>query len=300
MARVCQDRPVRSKPSDADLELIARLHDERDIEVSHSQLERWRTRGLLPRAQVVRERFGGTRVQPHDGETFEAASCLGVVSRRSRPWQWDAMVLFNEGFDISPKALRETATFLLDVQTRTMRKAWARAEREAPPSNHPDEEAAEIGERAASLLPRTARRLVRDEVAMAHPGATERQIREFADRALTWRMVDLAMPARLNETHRNLARHGVEEPMPVLSDVGVFPLPSERLVVAQTISWAEAELYRQFAFLRLEEDPRLEAQGAFTIMTWIVTAEQSHLESGRQELVELVAERGERAEKETG
>ena len=301
-----QDCQVRSEPSDADLELIAHLAAEADISVSPTQLERWRTRGLLPRARVVRDGFGGTRVLTHNDEVLEAAALLGQVSRRSSPWQYCALVLFDEGFSLSPEALRETATFLIQLQLKPMRKAWARAEREASPSDDPDEELAEIGERAAALLPRTVWKFVRDEVALAHSHATASEVREYLDRAMTWRLVDLNVPGRMTDAQRNLARHGIEEPMPVLGGPGVFPLPSERLAVAKTLSWAEADTYREFAYLRLEDNPDLAALGGpFVLMTWYVAAErrnaqpdaldvplsQDHLEQDRLLLEKVQSER---------
>lgn len=300
-----QDCQVRSAPSDADLDLIARLAAE-DVSVTPTQLERWRTRGLLPRARVVRDGFGGSRVLPHEEDVLEAAALLGQVSRRRRPWQYGALELFDSGFSLSPEALRAAALFLVELQLRPMRRAWARAEREAAPSDEPDEELAEIGERAAAFLPRTVWKLVREEVALAHPHAKLAEVREFLDRAMTWRLVDLNVPGRMNDRQRNLARHGSPEPMPVLGGPGVFALPSERLVVAKTLSWAEADTYREFGYLRLEENPELAAVGGpFVVMSWIVTAErrnaqpdeldlplpQEHLEQARLFLEEIQSER---------
>lgn len=264
---------MRSSPSHADQELIARVAAEADVKVTPTQLERWRARGLLPRARIVRDRFGGSQVLPHDEDVLAAAAFLGRVSHRRRPWQDCAMDLFEAGFSLSPKALRESATFLIERQLAPMRKAWARAESEASPSEDPDEELAEIGERAAALLPRAVWRVVREEVALAHGHATAAQVREYLDRAMTWRLVDLNVPGRMTDAQRNLARHGVEEPMPVLGGPGIFPLPSERLVVATTLSWAEAEIAREFAYLDLEDNPSVASLGGpFVLMTWYVTA----------------------------
>ncbi len=39
---------------------------------------------------------------------------------------------------------------------------------------------------------------------------------------------------------------------------GAYPLPSERLVVAQTLTWTEAEFYRRFARQRIAENHALD------------------------------------------
>jgi hypothetical protein len=70
-------------------------------------------------------------------------------------------------------------------------------------------------------------------------------------------MVDLVEPERLGEAHRNLARHGVEEPMWPIEGEGAYPLPSERLIVARSLTWTEAELYRHFARIRIADNPAL-------------------------------------------
>lgn len=41
---------------------------------------------------------------------------------------------------------------------------------------------------------------------------------------------------------------------------------------AQTLTWAEANVYRQTAALRRDETQWLEELSLFTLMTWIVTA----------------------------
>lgn len=261
---------MRSLPSVADRELISSAKASAGVEVTPTQLERWRSRGLIPRAQVVRPSFGGSHVLSHGDELLGAVALLAQVSRRSRPWQYSALALFDEGFSLSVEALRATAMFLVQLSVKPMAKAWRIAELEAAPSEDPDEEMAEIGERAASILPRPVWNVVREEVTLAHPFATVTQLREFVDRAMTWRLVDLNVPGRMTDTQRNLARHGVEDPMPVFGGIGVLPLPSERLQVANTLSWAEAETFREVAYAHLSLNPALQV-GPFGLMTWIVT-----------------------------
>ena len=81
---------------------------------------------------------------------------------------------------------------------------------------------------------------------------------------------------------------------------------AQRLTVAKTLSWGEADTYREFAYLRLEENPDLASLGGpFVLMSWIVTAErrtaqpdeldvplrQEHLEQARLLLAGVQAER---------
>lgn len=262
---------MRGSPSAADLTLIRELA-ERDVVVSRYQLERWRARGLLPRPVVVRDRFGGSRVPVHPEGTLELVEFLATNSARSRPWQYLAIDMFEVGLDMSTSAVRAAAVYLIEKQIRPFRKAWASAEAATPAGDDPDEELADIGERTASLLPRAVQREVRAEIDLAHPSAGAHQRRELADRALTWRAVDLHVPARMTEQQQHLARHGTEEPMSVLSDLGVLPLPSERIVVAKTLTWAEAEVFRELVWLIGREDPRVHERLAFDQMLWLVTA----------------------------
>lgn len=268
---------MRTDPSAADLELLSGVREGYGVGVSATQLERWRSRGLLPRVRVVRERFGGTTVPPHSEEVLRAAALLGSISRRGRAWQLDAERLFNEGHPLTQEALRETAAYLVRVENGKMRTAWEAAKTRAAPADDPDEEAAEIGELAAALLPNSMKRAVQKEIELAHPECGSKDdLREYADRALTWRMVDLVEPERLEQTHKNLARHGVEEPMWPIGGEGAYPLPSERLVVAQSLTWMEAELYRPFARLRIAENSALVKKefGLLSVTIWIVAAER--------------------------
>lgn len=279
---------MRTGPSAADLELLRRVREEcGGVVVTATQLERWRKRGLLPRVQVVRERFGGSTVRPHSEEVVRMVALLGNTSRRGRAWQLDAERLFNEGYRLTQDALRETAAYLVQIENLKMREAWARAKDRAAPANDPDEEAAEIGELAAELLPHAMKRAVRKEIELAHRerGVSKEDIHEYADRAMTWRTVDLVEPDRLGESHRNLARHGVEEPMWPIGGVGAYPLPSERLVVARSMTWTESEIYAHYARLRIAENPALGKKefGLLSITTWIVAAERLKLRPNQLE-----------------
>ena len=139
------------------------------------------------------------------------------------------------------------------------------------------QEAADFGGWAAQLLPHSMKHAVRKEIELAHMsrGISREDLEDYADRALTWRMVDLIEPERLEETHRNLAPHGIEDPMRPIGD-GAYPLPSERLIVALSLTWAEAELYGRFARLRTEENRALSKKGfgLLAVTTWIVAFER--------------------------
>lgn len=266
---MAQDWHVRGTPSTSDQDLIDTLAQE-GIFVSHSQLERWRNRGLLPRSILVRPTFGGSRVEPHPDGVFEAAAVLAQASSRGRPWQYVAMHLFDCGHDMSTEAVRQTALFLIDLQVRHLRRAWRLAERAVGPVMDPDDELADLGFYAATHSGPTVKKMVYDEVVLAHPYATEAEKRELSERALIWRMVDIHLPARMTEEQKNLARHGTEEPMDVFGVSGILPLPSERVCCAETLSWAEANVFREVAALRVRE-LSLEAVSLFSLTTWLVT-----------------------------
>ena len=120
-------------------------------------------------------------------------------------------------------------------------------------------------------------RTVRREIELAHQDkkADDKDLQDYVATALTWRIVDLVLPEALTETHRNLARHGVAEPMKAVGD-GPYPLPSERLVVAKTLTSREAERYLPFALERMKENPVLKRPdfGLLWVVTWIVAYER--------------------------
>ena len=73
-AGVCMPRYAEVE---ADVALRAALADE-GLHISRYQLERWRRIGLLPRARVVRDGFGGSRVEFHGDEVQEARGLPGA------------------------------------------------------------------------------------------------------------------------------------------------------------------------------------------------------------------------------
>ena len=72
------------------------------------------------------------RVPTHSEEVVDAARRLGRISRRGKPWQLTAEVLFNAGSPLSDVALRETTKYLMRAEQAGMARAWAAAA-EAPP-----------------------------------------------------------------------------------------------------------------------------------------------------------------------
>lgn len=287
---------MRTAPSAADRELIRRVRREHGgVTVSSSQLERWRHLGLLPRVQVARDGFGGTTVLPHPDEVVSATGHLARLSRRGRPWQRNAESLFNAGYRLEQQALGQAAAYLVSHEHMRMQAAWADAQARVPREDDIVDHAGLVGEAAArrveslrrALSPRrmhnqnrratTLENVVRREIELAHAGGsvTKEQLEDYVSNALTWRVVDLVRPETLTEAHRNLARHGVEEPLTPIGD-GAYPLPSERLLVAQSLTPAEAEQYRPFAHGRIEENSALgkEDFGLLWVVIWIVAYER--------------------------
>ena len=297
---------MRTGTSGADLELIRKVRDEHGgVEVSPTQLERWRSHGLLPRVRVARENFGGTTVPHHSEEVVQAAALLGSTSRRGRAWQLDAERLFNEDHPLTQEALTETAAYLVRLENESMRKAWEAAKAEASLEGDPYGDAGIVGEQAAKRIESLRRHLspkrlqnpnrrvgliegvVRREIELAHKGrnVSEGDIKDYVGNAFTWRVVDLVEPGNLLEEHRNLARHGVPEPMKPIGD-GAYPLPSERFVVAQSLTLAEVKEYRRFAQWRIDENPDLGKKdfGLLWVTTWIVAYERLKIAPDQLEL----------------
>lgn len=259
---------MRSSPSEADRQLLTRLTDE-GLPVSLAQLERWRERGLLPRAQVVRMRFGGSRVPEHPEYVYEVARILAETSGRGRPWQHCALVLFDEGVQISTPALRGAAKYLLERQLVGFRRAWSLAEAGAE-STTTDQDGwvADIATEAARYGGRTLQRIVREEIVAVHPHMSSRQLKEATERAVIWRIADIGAPQYLTDTQRNLARHGRDGPLDPLRYDPV-PLPSERAACVETLTWPEASLCREELLLKVL--PEFQETYLLHFVTWRVT-----------------------------
>lgn len=121
-------------------------------------------------------------------------------------------------------------------------------------------------------------RAVAREIEMAHKDAGKGDLGDYTGTALTWRVANLVLPEALTETQLNLARHGVKEPMTPIGD-GSYPLPSERFIVAHSLTWAEARQYRPFAEFRIADNPVLARKdfGLLWVAIWIITFERVKL-----------------------
>jgi len=265
---------MRARPSQADLDLINEL-SEHGYHVSPSQLERWRTHGLIPRPRVVRSQFGGTAVESHSEDVLSACALLSLTSSRGRAWQISAGELYEEGFHFAEAALREVAMYWVELAVHKYRKIWSWAEAQTPATpEDPEGELADIANRTADQFPRAERRVVAQEVRFAHRDWPEVDIREAVDRALIWRAADIMVPHRLSGEQRNLARHGTPEPMDPISRM-VIPLPSERLIAARTLTWPEASLARWAVDIQPEHELAPNVRIAST--SWIVAVERMRL-----------------------
>lgn len=243
---------MRTPPSQADRVLIETLA-ERGHHVTPTQLERWRHIGLISRAVVQRNTFAGSRVAAHDESVVESCEILAQVSTRGRPWQQSANALFNAECWLRDDALRETARYVVARALAPLVRVWSRCEVGARiPGTDPRGAVMEVARLAATMATRRLRHEVAPDVARAHPGSSREQLRKLTDRAIYWRLADIAVPELLGDEERNIARHGLPGPLDMLSGV-ICPLPSERKACIQTLTYAEANVAR--AALIADEAP---------------------------------------------
>lgn len=291
---------MRSKPSSADEQLIAQLAAE-DLHVSAAQLERWRHCGLLPRATRLKGRFGGSAIALADEDTIETVRALSRLSGRGRPWQLTAIDLYYYGFDLSTAAFRAAARYTLEASLRPFRRKWAEVEaaREATTATS-DEVLEDIASETARLVSRSARRLIEEEVRLAHRFTPACGWPVALDQAVTWRIVDIVAPTRLTTEQRNRARHGVDEPWDPFWLVNA--LPSERAACVETLTWGEGQLAREW--MRVTDPELLSVTDPVTVASWWITAQrlvedplhperpmpEERLDRVSRELVELLAQ----------
>lgn len=262
---------ARSAVSDADRRLISTLAGE-GLSVSGAQLERWRSHGLLPRATVVRNKFGGSQIAPHQTGVVAACRELARLSSRGRVWQNAACELFDEGHVLSTTAVRAAARWYLDLQLRPLRRAWTRAEAGAEVSGaDPAQWVETIAHHAAEILGPSLRRAIEEEVQLAHPNTGRRRLRPLVDKAVAWRIADLCVPQLLNEEQRRWARTGSAEPLDPLGYL-VLPLPSERAACIESLTWAEMRIARHCLIVR--ESPLLNLQHTIGAASWWVTSQR--------------------------
>lgn len=239
---------MRSPESAADGALRRELAEE-GILVSRYQLERWRQHGLLPRAVVVRERFGGSRTTPHPEATYDAARILGQMMGRGSRWQFAGAVLFGEDLPLSEATLRECAVWIVDQAHSLLMECWEEAGRLATPNPvSPEDERFEIAQIAVGLARRKRRlrglmRVVRSQVAAFNPTATLAQQRDAFETSMLYRLLDIHRPGSLTEAETWLAISGVTAP----DFREVTPLlPSAIRSCAETLTLAESYATREF------------------------------------------------------
>jgi hypothetical protein len=237
---------VRSALSRADSDTLASLAQD-GLAVSQAQLERWRQRGLIPRAVVARRRFGGSQAMPHPQSTVDAVRLLAAESRRGRPWQYNGRALFEVGLPLSSQALRACAAYDIECAKRFLTPLWREADLAAP--REPDDalgDLTNVANTAADFasrhrwtadVPRVARRLIQ----LIEPELSKAELDEAVERATTWRLADMFAPNELGDEQRQLARYGSVMRDPNLP---ILPLPSEALACSRTLTRAEAYLTR--------------------------------------------------------
>jgi hypothetical protein len=235
----------RKSESPADADLRSTLAEE-GFSLSRYQLERWRHLGVLPRATLAREQFGGCTVLPHGQETVEAARLLAEFSQRGRPWQVGGVALFSSGFTLSQSCLQSCSTWLIDRVQRRLRSYWEEAAALATlDHDEPDDRMHEIAEIAVSIMTRQramrpVMRMIRHEVYAQVPRGTLQERREALHTALIYRVLDVARPGSLTKDEEYLAITGQDSP-----DLNITPMtPSDIARVAATLTVREAEIAR--------------------------------------------------------
>lgn len=99
------------------------------VSVSAAQLERWRAKGLLPRAsRTWRGRYGSESELP--AGSLELATALGRRARRGQDWSELAIQIWLDGAPVREallsRALRKVAVQLAELGRQTVEKAMAR------------------------------------------------------------------------------------------------------------------------------------------------------------------------------
>lgn len=242
---------MRTQVSMADDELLSYL-EEVGVPASRFQLERWRSRGMLPRAVVERDGWGGSAVRTHPSWVFEAAERLAQVSTRGRPWEVTALSLFAEGLPISEQCLRAAAKRLAAKLSSHWVRRWEEASAELSP--HPRTAAEELEDLAHEAL-RLGRRhpstrvsftAVVEELQLSMPISSDEELKLATARALQWRVVQMVGVRPLTREELRIARFGSEHlPTPNF----VVPLPADRDACIATLTLREAYLHRRHILL---------------------------------------------------
>lgn len=231
----------RSTVSDADAELLARLASV-DRHVSRYQLERWRSRGLLPRPTVLREGFGGTSVEPHPDWVLDAVVLLADSSGRGTPWQWGGIWLFEDELPLSEPCLQQCSSWLVECVQGRIRGLWNAASSGLDARDaDPEDERLAIADKVVDRVQRDRRlrpmvQVARAAVLQESPNAGPAELRDLLRRSLTYRVVDIVWPGGLSDSESYVAIAGIEEPNPSLVPL----LPSAIASCAATLTTVEA------------------------------------------------------------
>ena len=180
----------RACVSPADQALINELA-ELDVAVTRYQLERWRHRGLLPRA-LVTHHGTGSRVTLTD-DSLDIAHILGSFSGRGHDWQRCTILLYEYGYVPSETCLRETGTWILTRQDRALLRMSETVSR-APSTDDLDAVETFLTAMAKRRGARPLRHSLLEVIRSRHPHLSQRELRERADAAEVWTTYFLINP----------------------------------------------------------------------------------------------------------
>lgn len=230
---------MRSKPSKADQDLIKFLTD-KGFSVSPYRLERWRAKGLLSRAIVERNGFGGSSVPAHPDDIREAAEILASETGQGRKTLNAVINLIINGYWVRQSTLQQAFTsYIVDQRLSDLIDDADSAGGGQAASEY--EKRVDIGYRVADeLMKRRSFRSVKLallENARNHfpPLSKEEEVSATTE-AVAMRIVDLISPGILSTEDAYKARLG-----DVIADgLPLQQLPSELMNVAATLTLDEA------------------------------------------------------------
>lgn len=174
----------------ADIDLIEEL-GRRNAHVTRFQLERWRQRGLLPRALVSHHATGSSTELTAD--SVDTAEVLAAFSGRGRPWQLSVVWLYQFGLVPSEQALRETAAWMMARTERTLARTLSEIAI-APAADELAAVEALVSSRARRKAARPLRRSLLEVIRSRHPHMSQRELRQRADAAELWSTYFLLHP----------------------------------------------------------------------------------------------------------
>jgi len=230
---------MRSEPSKADQHLLKFLTD-KGLSVSSYRLERWRTRGLLPRAIVERRGFGGSFVPEHPDHVRDAAEILARDTKQGRNCAHAVVNLLFRGCWVRESTLQEAFSFF--VVPKHLAKLID--ESDSTVGGHqvtPYESLIDVGFTAADKL-LSARRfrplklLLYQRERARFPPPSEEEVHAAATEALALRIADLINPGALSPDDERKARFSETFTDPDNRE----PLISELMMVARTLTLDEA------------------------------------------------------------